>query len=75
MTNVACGAQGGVLFENAGLGYQSEIPQRVEGRAATKNYCLRVSSKDIRAMGLIMFIQAMRDGGVRWQQYPVPLPG
>ncbi len=46
----------------------TEIAQRIEGRAAARNYCLRFSSEDIRAIGLTMFIQAMREGGVRWQQ-------
>ncbi len=46
----------------------AEIAQSVESQAAARNYCLRFSSEDIRAIGLTMFIQAMREGGVRWQQ-------
>jgi hypothetical protein len=45
-----------------------EIAQRVEGLAASRNYSLRFSSEDIRAMAVSMFIQLTRDGGVRWQQ-------
>jgi hypothetical protein len=40
----------------------------VEGLAAARNYSLRFSSEDIRAMAVSMFIQLTRDGGVRWQQ-------
>jgi hypothetical protein len=46
----------------------AEIAQRVEGRAAAKNYSLRFSNEDVRAIALTIFIQATRDGGVRWQQ-------
>ncbi len=46
----------------------AEIAQRVESQAAARNYCLRFSSEDIRAIGLTMFIQPMREGGVRRQQ-------
>jgi hypothetical protein len=45
-----------------------EIAQRVEVLAAARNYSLRFSSEDIRAMAVSMFIQLTRDGGVRWQQ-------
>jgi hypothetical protein len=44
-----------------------EIAQRVEGLAASRNYSLRFSSEDIRAIAVSMFIQLTRDGGVRWQ--------
>jgi hypothetical protein len=46
----------------------AEIAQRVESRAAAKNYSLRFSNEDVRAIALTIFIQATRDGGVRWQQ-------
>jgi hypothetical protein len=46
----------------------AEIAQRVEGRAASKNYSLRFSNEDIRAIALTIFIQALREGGARWQQ-------
>lgn len=45
-----------------------EIAQRLEARAALRNYPLRFSNDDIRAIGVTLFIQAMRDGGVRWAQ-------
>ena len=43
-----------------------DIAQRVEHRAAVNRGGLQFTSDDIRAIGLTMFIQAMRDGGVRW---------
>ncbi len=46
----------------------TEIAHRVEGHAAQMNYSLRFSNEDIRAIGLTLFIQVMRDGGLRWQQ-------
>ena len=58
----------GMKTMEVALNGAAEIAQRVEGRAAAKNYGLRFSSEDIRAIGLTMFIQAMREGGVRWQQ-------
>jgi hypothetical protein len=45
-----------------------DVAQRVEMRAASRNYSVRFSGEDIRAIGLTIYIQAMRDGGVRWQQ-------
>ena len=45
----------------------TEIAQRVEGHAASRSYSLRFSSEDIRAIGLTLFIQTMREAGVRWQ--------
>ena len=57
----------GITAMELALNGAAEIAHRVEGRAATKNYSLRFSSEDIRAIGLTIFIQAMRDGGTRWQ--------
>ena len=58
----------GITAMELALNGAAEIAQRVEGRAAAKNYCLRFSSEDIRAIGLTIFIQAMREGGARWRQ-------
>ena len=44
-----------------------DIAQRVEHRASLNRRGLQFKSDDIRAIGLTMFIQAMRDGGVRWE--------
>ena len=44
-----------------------DIAQRVERRAGVNRRGLQFTSDDIRAIGLTMFIQAMRDGGVRWE--------
>ena len=46
----------------------AEIAQRVESRARIRNYSLQFTSEDIRAIGLTMFIQAMRERGVTWDQ-------
>jgi hypothetical protein len=56
----------GITAVELALNGASEIAQRVEARAAAKSYSLRFSSEDIRAIGLIIFIQVMREG--RWQQ-------
>ncbi len=45
----------------------TEIAQRVE-RARMRNYSLQFTSEDIRAIRLTMFIQAMRERGVTWDQ-------
>jgi hypothetical protein len=45
-----------------------EVAQRVESRARIRNYSLQFTSEDIRAIGLTMFIQAMRERGVTWDQ-------
>jgi hypothetical protein len=45
-----------------------EIAQQVESRARMRNYSLQFTSEDIRAIGLTMFIQAMRERGVTWDQ-------
>jgi hypothetical protein len=39
----------------------AEVAQRVESRARIRNYSLQFTSEDIRAIGLTMFIQAMRE--------------
>jgi len=44
----------------------AEIARRVESRAALSNQPLQFTSEDVRAIGLTMFIQAMREGNVRW---------
>ena len=66
MPEVITGA--GITAMELALNGAVEIAQRVEGRAAGKSYSLRFGSEDIRAIGVSIFIQAMRDGGVRWQQ-------
>jgi hypothetical protein len=58
----------GISAMEIALNGATELAQRVESRAASKNYSVRFSGEDIRAIGLTIFIQAMRDGGVRWQQ-------
>jgi hypothetical protein len=58
----------GVTAMEMALNGAAEIAQRVEGRAAANSYSLRFSNEDIRAIALTIFIQAMRDGGARWQQ-------
>jgi hypothetical protein len=58
----------GITAMELALNGAAEIAQRVEGRAASKSYSLRFSNEDIRAIALTIFIQAMRDGGARWQQ-------
>jgi hypothetical protein len=58
----------GITAMELALNGATEIAQRVEGRAASKNYSLRFSNEDIRAIALTIFIQAMREGGARWQQ-------
>jgi hypothetical protein len=58
----------GITAMELALNGAAEIAHRVEGRAAAQNYSLRFSAEDVRAIGLTIFIQAMREGGVRWQQ-------
>lgn len=58
----------GITAMELALNGAAEIAQRVEGRAAARSYSLRFSNEDIRAMAVTIFIQAMRDGGMRWQQ-------
>ena len=59
---------GGITAMEMALNGAAEIAQRVEGRAAANSYSLRFSNEDIRAIALTIFIQAMREGGARWQQ-------
>ena len=40
----------------------------VESRARMRNYSLQFTSEDIRAIGLTVFIQAMYERGVTWDQ-------
>jgi hypothetical protein len=58
----------GMTAMEMALNGAAEIAQRVEGRAAANSYSLRFSNEDIRAIALTIFIQATREGGVRWQQ-------
>jgi hypothetical protein len=53
----------GVTVMEVAMNAAAEIAQRVEGRAAMRNYQFRFTSEDIRAIGLTMFIQAGREGG------------
>ncbi len=57
----------GVTVMEVAMNAAAEVAQRVESRAAIRNYSLHFTSEDIRAIGLTMFIQASRDGGVRWE--------
>jgi hypothetical protein len=61
-------AGSGITAMEMALNGAAEIAHRVEGRAAANSYSLRFSNEDIRAIALTIFIQAMREGGVRWQQ-------
>ncbi len=57
----------GVTVMEVAMSAAAEVAQRVEQRAALRNYSLRFTSEDIRAIGLTIFIQASREGGVRWE--------
>jgi len=57
----------GVTAMEVSLHAAAEIAQRVESRAALRKSALQFTSEDIRAIGLTMFIQATREGGVRWE--------
>ncbi len=57
----------GVTVMEVALNAAAEVAQRVENRAALRNYSLHFTSEDIRAIGLTMFIQAGREGSVRWE--------
>jgi hypothetical protein len=46
----------------------AEVAQHVESRARMRDYSLPFTSEDIRAIGLTMFIQAMRERGVTWDR-------
>jgi len=58
----------GITCMELAMNGAAEIAQRVESRARLRNYSLQFSSEDIRAIGLTMFIQAMRERGVTWDQ-------
>ena len=58
----------GISAMDLALSGAAEIAQRVESRARLRNYSLQFTSEDIRAIGLTMFIQAMRERGVTWDQ-------
>jgi len=61
-------AGAGITCMELAMNGAAEIAQRVESRARLRNYSLQFSSEDIRAIGLTMFIQAMRERGVTWDQ-------
>lgn len=42
-----------------------EIAQRAEAHATALNYSLQFNSADVRAIGLTLFIQMVREGGIR----------
>jgi len=58
----------GVTAMELAMSGAAEVAQRVESRARMRNYSLQFTSEDIRAIGLTMFIQAMRERGVTWDQ-------
>jgi hypothetical protein len=58
----------GITAMDLALSGAAEIAQRVESRARMRNYSLQFTSEDIRAIGLTMFIQAMRERGVTWDR-------
>ena len=58
----------GITCMELAMNGAAEIAQRVEARARMRNYSLQFTSEDIRAIGLTMFIQAMRERGVTWDQ-------
>jgi len=58
----------GITAMELAMSGAAEIAQRVESRARMRNYSLQFTSEDIRAIGLTMFIQAMRERGVSWDQ-------
>lgn len=58
----------GITAMELAMSGAAEIAQRVECRARMRNYALQFNSEDIRAIGLTMFIQAMRERGVIWEQ-------
>ena len=59
----------GITCMELAMNGAAEIAQRVESRARIRNYSLQFTSEDIRAIGLTMFIQAMRERGVTWDQH------
>lgn len=58
----------GITAMELAMSGAAEIAQRVESRSRMRNYSLQFTSEDIRAIGLTMFIQAMRERGVTWDQ-------
>jgi len=58
----------GIMAMELAMSGAAEIAQRVESRSRIRNYSLQFTSEDIRAIGLTMFIQAMRERGVTWDQ-------
>jgi len=58
----------GITAMELSMNGAAEIAQRVESRARMRNYSLQFTSEDIRAIGLTMFIQAMRERGATWDQ-------
>jgi hypothetical protein len=56
-----------VTIMETALNAAAEIARRVESRALLANHRFQFTSEDVRAIGLTMFIQAVRDGGVRWE--------
>jgi hypothetical protein len=57
----------GVTVMETAMNAAAEVAQRVENRAALRNQALHFTSEDVRAIGLTMFIQASREGAVRWE--------
>jgi hypothetical protein len=57
----------GVTVMELSMNAAAEVAQRVENRAALRNQSLHFTSEDVRAIGLTMFIQASREGAVRWE--------
>ena len=53
----------GITAMELAMSGAAEVAQRVESRARMRNYSLQFTSEDIRAIGLTMFIQAMRERG------------
>ena len=53
----------GITAMELAMSGAAEVAQRVESRARIRNYSLQFTSEDIRAIGLTMFIQAMRERG------------
>ena len=58
----------GITAMDVGHERGGEVAQRVESRALMRNDSLQFTIEDIRAIGLTMFIQAMRERGVTWDQ-------
>jgi len=54
-----------IAVSNQTLKAAIEIAQAAEAHATGRNYSLRFTSEDIRAIGLSLFIQIAREGGIR----------